>query len=79
MSLRGEDNSLLVTRSESLQRQVDDYTRDISNWDARLSRIQDRLTNEFYNMESIVSSIKNNLTAIGQIQYIPPISSSSSK
>jgi flagellar hook-associated protein 2 len=72
-SLVGKDNSLLVTRLDSLQRQVDSYTTDINNWNDRLAKIQDRLLNEFYTMESIVSSIKNNLSAISQIQYIAPV------
>jgi flagellar capping protein FliD len=72
-SLVGKDNSLLVTRLDSLQRQVDDYTTDINNWNIRLAKIQDRLLNEFFNMESVVASIKNNLSAISQIQFIPPV------
>jgi flagellar hook-associated protein 2 len=77
-SLVGEDNSLLMTRLESLQRQVDNYTTDINNWNTRLAKIQDRLLNQFYQMESIVTSIRSNLTAISQIQYIAFNSSSSS-
>jgi len=77
-SLVGKDNSLLVTRLEAMQKQVDTYTTDINNWNTRLASIQNRLLNEFYNMESVVSSIKNNLTAISQIQYIPPVYSSTS-
>jgi flagellar hook-associated protein 2 len=76
-SLVGKDNSLLVTRLDSLQKQVDDYTTDINNWNSRLAKIQDRLLNEFYTMESVVSSIKDNLNAISQIQYIPPVFSTS--
>ena len=65
-------------REDALQRQVDRYTTDINSWNDRLSRIQDNLLSEFYQMESIVSSIKNNLTAIGQIQYIAPVTSTKS-
>jgi len=74
-SLVGKDNSLLVNRLDSLQRQVDNYDTDINHWNDRLAKIQDRLLNEFYLMESIVTSIKNNLSAISQIQYISPITS----
>jgi flagellar hook-associated protein 2 len=77
-SLVGKDNSLFVTRLDSLQRRSDAYANDINDWNDRLAKIQDRLLNEFYTMESIVSSIKNNLTAVSQIQYIPPIASTSS-
>jgi flagellar hook-associated protein 2 len=72
-SLVGKDNSLLVTRLDAMQKQVDQYTSDINNWNTRLSSIQDQLLNEFYNMESVVASIKNNLSYLSQIQYIPPV------
>ncbi len=77
-SLVGKDDSMLLTRFESLQRQVDTYTNDIEKWGLRLVKVQDRLLNQFYRMESIVTSIRNNLTAVSQIQYISPVSSSSS-
>ncbi len=76
-SLVGKDDSVLITRFESLQRQVDTYTNDIEKWGLRLTKIQERLFNQFFQMESIVTSIRNNLTAISQIQYISPVSSSS--
>jgi flagellar capping protein FliD len=64
--------------SDAVQKQVDSYTTDIDNWNTRLSKIQDRLLNQFYTLESTVSSIRNNLSAISQIQYIPPVYSSTS-
>ncbi|HEY2415950.1 MAG TPA: flagellar filament capping protein FliD [Pirellulaceae bacterium] len=76
-SLVGQNNSLLVTREDALQAQNDDYTTQINAWNTRLSNIQDSLLNEFYQMESIVSSIKANASAISQIQYIPPAYSTS--
>src|SRR5262245_26957803 len=74
-SLVGKDNSLLVNRIDSLQKQVDNYSADIDDWNSRLDKIQDRLLNEFYTMESIVTSIKDNLSFISQIQYIAPVNS----
>src|SRR4029078_6606608 len=74
-SLVGKDNSLLVNRIDSLQKQVDNYSADIDNWNTRLDKIQEQLRNEFFTMESIVSSIKSNLSAISQIQYIAPVNS----
>jgi flagellar hook-associated protein 2 len=76
-SLVGQDNSLLVTREEALQRQFDSYGSDISAWNDRLANIQDSLLNEFYQMDALVSSIKANASALSQIQYIAPVSSSS--
>jgi flagellar hook-associated protein 2 len=77
-SLVGKDNSLFIARLDSLQKRVDNYTTDINNWNLRLAKIQDRLTNEFNQMENIVGSIKNNLGFLSQIQFIAPISSTRS-
>jgi flagellar hook-associated protein 2 len=77
-SLVGQDNSLLVTREEALQRQVDSYTIDINAWNNRLANIQDSLLNEFYQMDALVSSIKANASALSQIQYIAPVYSTQS-
>jgi len=72
-SLVGKDNSLLVNRVDSLQRQVDDYTSQINDWNTRLSAIQDRMLNEYYQMDSLVGSIKNNLSLVSQITYVAPV------
>lgn len=77
-SLVGRDNSVLVTQMIPLQRQVDNYSTDINNWNTRLATIQDRLLNQFYQMDSIVATIENNLSVISQISYISANGSSSS-
>jgi len=69
-SLVGEKNSVLVGRSESLSRQVDDLGKRIEQFNARLERSRELLTNDFYNMELAINKIKANLTAIGQIQNL---------
>jgi flagellar hook-associated protein 2 len=76
-SLVGENNSLLVSREQALQAQSDDYTQQINDWNTRLANIQDNLLNQFYQMDALVSSIKNSASAISQIQYIPPVYSTS--
>jgi flagellar hook-associated protein 2 len=76
-SLVGENHSVLVGRVESIQKQLDDAASRIDIWNARLDRERERLMNEFFNLENIVASIKNNLNAISQIQFIPPLSSTS--
>jgi flagellar hook-associated protein 2 len=77
-SLVGKDNSLLVNRIDSLQRQVDDYTSRINDWNTRLDNIQQRMLTQYYMMDTLVGSIKNNLSYINQIQYVAPVVSTKS-
>lgn len=69
-SLVGVKNSLLVSRSETLSRQVDDLGKRIDSLNTRLERSREVLINDFYNMELAISKIKANLTSIGQIQNL---------
>jgi flagellar hook-associated protein 2 len=77
-SLVGENNSLLVSRTASLQTQIDDMGQRIDDWNTRLAKEQDRLLNQFYNLETIVGSIRNNLNYINQINYISLFGNSTS-
>jgi flagellar hook-associated protein 2 len=73
--LVGRDNSALVNRGITLNRQVENNNERLSNWDRRLERQRDRLTNQFYQLELVVSRIRNNLTSINQIQAFEPLTS----
>ncbi len=74
--LVGRDGSALVNRAQVLSRQVEDFTDRIATWDGRLERQRERLLNDFYRIELIVSRIRNNMTAVSQIQALPPFYSS---
>jgi flagellar hook-associated protein 2 len=71
--LVGKDNSLLLNRAETLQRQMDAYAERIEAWDARLEKRRERLFLQFTRLEEMIARIQNNLTAIQQIQFIGPI------
>ena len=71
----GRDNSLLVNRAQTLQRQIEDQGKRIDTWNARLDRNKERLLNQFFRLEETISRIQNNLSAIQQIQPIGPIQS----
>lgn len=71
--LVGKNQSLLVGRVQTLQRQMDFAQTRIDQWNARLDRQRQRLLDQFYRLEEVVGRIRNNLNAIGQIQFIPPI------
>jgi flagellar hook-associated protein 2 len=77
--LVGKDNSALVTRAATLNRQVEDSERRIGIWDERLERQRDRLLLEFYRLENTISKMRAGLSAIQSIQIIPPLSGSSSQ
>ena len=69
-SLVGIDNSLLVNRADSLNRQVEDTARRVDALNARLERSRENLTNEFYQMDLAINKIRASLTSIGQIQNL---------
>jgi flagellar hook-associated protein 2 len=71
--LVGADNSMLINRAQTIQRQLDQIAERITIWDERLERSRERLMLQFFRLEELVSRIRNNLSAISQIQFIPPI------
>jgi flagellar hook-associated protein 2 len=75
-SLAGRDRSLLVNRAQTIQRQVETLAGRIDAFNGRLDRSRERLLNQFFQMDLLVGRIRNSLTAISQIQYIPPINRS---
>ena len=75
-TLAGIDDSMLVTRGQVLQRQAESVAARIDFLNERLDRSRERLLKQFFNMELVVGRIRNSLTAISQIQYIPPVSRS---
>jgi flagellar hook-associated protein 2 len=74
----GRDNSALVTRGQTLARQIESFAERIDVWDGRLERKRERLLNDFFRLELTVSKIRNSLNAISQIQAIAPLTGSSS-
>ena len=68
--LVGRDNSTLVNRAKTLQKQLEDSTKRIDFLTVTLTKQRERLTNQFYNMELAISKIKSNLQAVESIKYI---------
>lgn len=71
--LAGPQNSALVGRAGSLQTQIEDTAERIDGMTARLERSRERLLMQFFHVEEVVSRLRNNLSAIASIQYIPPV------
>lgn len=70
--LVGADNSLLLSRATTLQRQMDVYSQRVEAWNVRLEKRRERLLLQFTRLEEAIAKIQTNLTAIQQIQFIAP-------
>ncbi|PQO30701.1 hypothetical protein C5Y96_14670 [Blastopirellula marina] len=68
----GRNNSLLVSRAQTLQARADLNTDRIKAMTERLERKTESLLKEFYNLELTIGKLQNNQTALSQIQYINP-------
>jgi flagellar hook-associated protein 2 len=72
--LAGIDNSVLLNRNATLQRQIETVNDRITAQSQRLEAYQSRLLNQFYRMEETLSRMQRSQTAVNSIQQIPTIS-----
>jgi flagellar hook-associated protein 2 len=75
-SLAGEGHSLLVSRSEALQRRMDSNAQRIAFMNSRLEAERDRLLLQFYNLETTIARLQSNLQAIQSLAPLPPLAGS---
>ncbi|MBA2117097.1 flagellar filament capping protein FliD [Bremerella alba] len=68
----GRNNSLLVSRAQTLQSRATLNTDRITAMTERLERKSEQLLKQFYNLELTIGKLQNNQTALSQIQYISP-------
>lgn len=73
--LAGVGSSLLMTRAATLGTRIDSNNQRIAFLDERLERQRERMLLDFYHMELAIGKIQNNLTALDQLQIIPPLTS----
>ncbi len=66
----GVNNSTLVLRNQSLQRQIESTNKRIETQNARLGRERERLLNQFYKLEETLSKIRNNSNAMTDINSV---------
>lgn len=76
--LAGIENGALLSRNNLLQSQIEQNQQRIESFDIRLDRQRTRLLTQFYNMETVIGKLQNNLSALNQLQIIPPLGSSTS-
>ena len=72
--LAGEENSLLASRSDSLQDSIKTNADRLDKLTLQLERQQERLFLQFYQLESIIAKLQSGLSAIQNLQVIPPLS-----
>lgn len=68
--LAGVDDSLLISRGNSLRNQVETNNERIEKYNERLESERQRLLNQFYAMEAAIAKIQSNQSAISSIQPI---------
>ena len=66
-ALVGEKNSVLVSRSQALQKTIDSSTNRSTALSARLDKERERLSKQFYDLETNLAKIKNNGSALNQL------------
>lgn len=74
--LAGEDKSLLSARTQSLTDIIKANNARIETMTDQLTRQRETLLLQFYNLETTVSKLKNNLNALASLQVISPLTSS---
>jgi flagellar hook-associated protein 2 len=74
-SLAGVESGALLNRSSALQNQIEQNSKRIDSMDVRLDRQRERLLKQFYNMETAIAKLQQNLSALNQLQIIPPLGS----
>ncbi|HJQ78581.1 MAG TPA: flagellar filament capping protein FliD [Lacipirellulaceae bacterium] len=71
--LAGEGNSVLGTRAETLADIINNNKDRIAFMDARLTRQREALLAQFFQLESTIAAMQDNLTALSGLQVIPPL------
>lgn len=69
----GVGNSLLINRITTLQNRIEVNEQRIDRLSARLDSSRELLLTQFYNMESIIGKMQNDLSALSQIAALPPL------
>jgi flagellar hook-associated protein 2 len=74
--LAGKTNSLLSSRSDTLQRLVVSNNEQLKRWDGRLERQRAALEAQFFTLEQTVALLQTNLETLNQFQPVQPLASS---
>ncbi len=69
-TLTAVGKGMLISKSNSLQTQIEQNSSRIVAFDLRLSKERNRLLLQFYNMEKTISKMKDSQSALNQIQNL---------
>ncbi len=72
-SLAGEDDSLLITRNDVLQRQIEFNQDRIDSLDKQLESQRNRLLLDFYRMDQAIAKIQSATQALQALRPLPPL------
>jgi len=72
-SLAGVGDSLLVTRSSTLQRRIELNASRLEAMDESLERQRSNLLSQFYRLENTIARLQNNMSALSNIQLMSPL------
>lgn len=75
-SLAASQTGLLDNRATALADKIDSNNDRIEFFDARLEKERARLLNEFFNLETMLAQLQDNVAALNTFQPIPPLTSS---
>ena len=67
----------LAARAETLADTIEGNKARIASMDARLARQRERLLAQFFQLETTIASMQDDLTALSSLQVIPPLTGSS--
>ncbi len=73
-SLSGEENSLLINRNESLQKQIDGNSLRLETMDKLLEAERARLYTQFIRMEEAIAKFQSSTAFLSQIRAVPALS-----
>jgi flagellar hook-associated protein 2 len=74
-TLAGANSSLLVDRAGALAVKIELGLSRVDFLNERLTRERERMLKQFYDMETAIGKLQNNLTALNQLQVLPPLTS----
>jgi flagellar hook-associated protein 2 len=71
-----DDSALLTARNKALTDAIDANNTRLDLMTTSLNKQRERLLLTFYNLETTVSKLQSNLTALSSLQVVPPLTSS---
>ena len=72
--LADADNSLLTNRNDALQATIESNEKRIERFNESLDRQRERLLLQFYQLEQVIATLQQNLSALQSLTPLEPLS-----